>query len=98
MIDILLPRLARVKPGTPLFSKRNMQKRWARVRDLAGCGHVQMRDLRRTAASLLIDKGFDLLTVSESLGHTTTRMLGSYAARALPHQIAAKRELVAATK
>jgi integrase len=86
MKDILLARMARTKPGTPLFPGRGWQKRWEKLRELAGCQHIQRRDLRRSKATFLLDHGTDPLTVADSLGLTTLRMLPNYAPRTLEHQ------------
>lgn len=86
MTDILLPRLTRTKPGTPIFPFKNMQKRWKELRSLAGLKHIQMRDLRRTAATFLLDSGIDTRTVSEGLGHADEKMLPVYTPRTLQHQ------------
>ena len=84
--DILLPRLARVKPETPLFPFKNMQKRWKEVREKAGAMHIQLRDIRRTAATYLLDNGVDPRTVAEGLGHTSLDMLPTYTPRTMLHQ------------
>lgn len=39
---------------------------------------IQMRDIRGSAASHLLDNGVDPETVRKTLGHTTLRMLPSY--------------------
>ncbi len=84
--DIILPRLANTKPGTPLFPFKNMQKRWKFVREKAHALHVQLRDIRRTAATYLLDNGTDPHTVREGLGHTTLDMLPTYTPRTMVHQ------------
>jgi integrase len=86
MADILMPRLAKTKPSFPLFPFRNMQKRWQRIRTLAGAPYIQMRDIRRTAASFLLDNGEDPLTVAQGLGHAGLDMLPTYTPRTMLHQ------------
>lgn len=86
MAEILLPRMAKTKPGTPLFPFRNMQKRWGSVRQKAGAMHIQLRDLRRTAATFLLDSGEDPLTVAQGLGHADLSMLPTYTPRTIQHQ------------
>lgn len=86
MVEILLPRMAKTKPGTPLFPFRNMQKRWGSVRQKAGAMHIQLRDLRRTAATFLLDSGEDPLTVAQGLGHADLSMLPTYTPRTILHQ------------
>lgn len=85
--DILLPRLSKTKPGAPLFPFRNMQKRWGEVRRKAGAMHIQLRDLRRTAATFLLDNGEDPLTVAQGLGHADLSMLPTYTPRTIQHQV-----------
>lgn len=84
--DMVLPRLARTKPGEPLFPFKNMQKRWKELREKAGVLHIQMRDFRRTAATFLLDNGVDPQTVAEGLGHTSLKMLPTYTPRTIVHQ------------
>lgn len=84
--DILLPRLAKTKPETSLFPFKNMQKRWKSVREKAGAMHIQLRDIRRTAATYLLDNGVDPRTVAEGLGHTSLDMLPTYTPRTMLHQ------------
>jgi len=85
--DILLPRMARCKPGTPLFPWKNIQKRWQDLREKVGCSHLQLgRDFRRTAATFLTDNGVDDLTNAQGLGHADTTMLPTYAPRTITNQ------------
>lgn len=49
-----------------------------RARKKAGMDHVNFHDLRHSCASLLIECGTDIETVSRVLGHTTTRMTERY--------------------
>jgi integrase len=63
------------------------------VRALAGLPCIQLRDLRPSSATLLLDNHVDAETVAESLGHTTLRMLPTYTPRSLAHQIAAQKVL-----
>jgi integrase len=87
-------RMQAHKPGTPLFPWRTISFRWKRVRDLAGMPHVQLRDLRRSAATFLIDSGVDLETVREGLGHTSLRCLPTYTPRTQKHLADATEKLV----
>lgn len=82
-LDIFRRRIQNTKPGTPLFRRKNIQKRWERVRALAATvdsslAKAQMRDLRGSAASFLLDNGVDPETVRKGLGHATLRMLPVY--------------------
>lgn len=83
--EIIKRRGGTVKPGTPLFHFGAVRFRWQRVRVLAGMPWVQLRDLRRSAATFLLDNGTDAQTVAEGLGHTTLRMLPSYTPRSEKH-------------
>lgn len=85
MEELLRERIKQVKPGSHLFSWHNMQKRWGSCRKNSGMLLVQMRDLRRSAASFLVDSGEAFKTVSEGLGHTTTRTTEIYTPRNIQH-------------
>ncbi len=50
-----------------------------RARKAAGMPHVHFHDLRHSTASLLVQAGVDLHTVSKILGHSTTKMSERYA-------------------
>jgi len=87
----LTPRMAtilkrRLAEGEPLFSKKRVEAGFKIVRKAAGARLVQIRDFRPSSATLLLDNGIDPETVSESLGHTTPRMLPTYAPRSIVHQ------------
>lgn len=84
--NILERRLAIRAEGEPLFPESNHQKRWKRIRTVANLNHVQLRDLRPSSATLLLDNNIDVETVADSLGHTTLRMLPRYARRTIIHQ------------
>lgn len=84
--DILLNRIGRFKPGAKLFPPANWQKRWKKLRELAGCPWLQRRDLRRTKGTFMLDHGTDARTVADSLGLTTLRLLPNYTPRTLKHQ------------
>lgn len=45
--------------------------RFAAIRDAAGLLKVRLHDLRHTYATLLIEAGVDLKTVSTALGHSS---------------------------
>lgn len=87
IFDLIIERMGRVKPNGLLFPFVNMQKRFGKVRDLAGLRYVTLNDIcRRSPASYLLDNGIDPRTVSEMLGHTTLRMLPVYTPRTLKHR------------
>ena len=92
--NLILKRLLAVKPGTPLFRRFNLQKRYAQVRNAAGLPYVTLQDLRRAAATHLLDSGIDPQTVAEGLGHTTLRHLPVYTPRTLRHHREASEKLV----
>lgn len=71
-------RVKNTKPGTPIFRKKNLGKRFLRVKIMSGMPEAQLRDLRGSAASYLLDHGVDPQTVSKTLGHTSLRMLPTY--------------------
>jgi integrase len=50
-----------------------------RARKAAGMPHVHFHDLRHSTASLLVQNGVDLYTVSKILGHSSTKMSERYA-------------------
>lgn len=85
MIELLKRRMEVVKPGSPLLNFSNLQKRYERARKLSGLLFVQLRDLRRSAASYLHDNGEPLVTVSKGLGHQSTRMTERYLPRTHQH-------------
>lgn len=86
--DILLPRLARVKPGTSLFPIPNWQKRIKDLRVRAGTLNIQIgRDFRRTKIAWLLDNGHDPFSVMEGAGLQSLECMPNYAARTIVHQI-----------
>lgn len=81
--------------GDPLFREpqtkirtwmNSIRKRFHIISTAAKAGQVQLRDFRPSSATLLLDNGIDPETVKDLLGHTTLRMLPSYAPRTLLHQ------------
>lgn len=87
-------RMGSVKPGTPLFrAYTSDQVKFQRIREAAGLPYVTLQDLRRAAATHLLDNGVDPQTVAEGLGHTTLRMLPSYTPRTLKHHREASEKL-----
>jgi integrase len=95
--ELIERRLSEVKPGTPLFRRSNLQKRFTTIRRLAGLEYATLQDLRRSAATYLLDNGVDAQTVAEGLGHTTQRMLPTYTPRTLRHHREAS-ELLTSTE
>lgn len=86
LYNLVTERLNRIPAGRPLFPFKNIQKRWEAVRKAARLGFACLSDLRRSAASYLLDHAVDPYTVAEGLGHTSLRMLPWYTPRFLKHQ------------
>lgn len=95
MAVIISRRSLLVPPGLPLFMdytmtidgwKKAVLIRFKRVCRAAKCPHIQMRDFRPSAATLLMDNNVDPQTVQDSLGHTSLRMLPAYTPRSIVHQ------------
>lgn len=92
---IVARKMAGTKPGTPLFRRRVSDvPKFDRIRKAAGLPYVTLQDLRRAAATHLLDNGVDPQTVAEGLGHTTLRMLPTYTPRTLKHHREASEKLV----
>ena len=77
---IYVPKQARriiaalpVSPDTKIIfhgvNRRHMHTVWEGARDAAGCPHVQIRDFRRTFASVALSSGMNLDQIGELLGH-----------------------------
>ena len=66
--------------------------------DQAGIRDFRFHDLRHTFASELVMKGADIKTVSELLGHSTTRMTERYSHLSASHKNLAINLLVSETK
>ena len=94
LVEIVTRRIQAVKPGTPLFRRYNLQKRFDQVRKVAGLAYVTLQDMRRAAATHLLDNGVDPQTVADSLGHTTLRNLPTYTPRTLRHYREASEKLM----
>ena len=65
--------------GTPM-NQSNMLKQYAAIQKAANLKHIRFHDLRHIAASIMLNHGIPLLTVSYILGHsqpsTTLNMYG----------------------
>ena len=71
------PRLdgdTRLFPVSMTTAKRALTKLWKAT----GLDDVRLHDLRRSHATILIDKGVDPRTVAGRLGHTGTAMLAKH--------------------
>jgi integrase len=94
---VLKRRMETTKPGTALFRRKNIPKRFNRARGLADLNWVQLgRDIRRAGAIQLLDKGIDPYTVAELLGHSSLDMLPRYTPRTDKHLKEAAEKLVEA--
>ncbi len=63
-----------VFPGEEDARLRNMNKAWATVCSLAKLDNFRFHDLRHSFASKLVQKGVDLNTVRELMGHADIAM------------------------
>jgi integrase len=73
------------EPGGPLFvSDRSgaplttVTKQWHRIREAAGLPELRLHDLRHTYASMLVNDGVPIYTVSAILGHSTVKLTERY--------------------
>lgn len=82
---ILKRRMELAKPGTTLFTNKGLQKRWEKVRELAGYPKMKLKHLRPSHSTLLMDNGTDVETVKNVLGHTTLRMIPNYRQMSIAH-------------
>ena len=71
--------------GGPLFvSDRSgaafttIAKQWKRIREAAGLPGLRLHDLRHTYASMLVNDGVPIYTVSAILGHSTVKLTERY--------------------
>jgi hypothetical protein len=61
-----------------IFDFTNFRKRWDAAVELVGLEDFQFRDLRRTGATWLYNKGMKLKAISKYLGHATIAMTERY--------------------
>lgn len=52
---------------------------WRKIRWAAGCPDVQIRDIRRTAATWMVQGGENLMTIKEILNHSSVAITQVYA-------------------
>jgi integrase len=65
--------------GGAMIDLHNFRARvWAPAVKRAGLDRVRIYDLRHTAASNMIAAGIDVVTVSETTGHSTAVLLATY--------------------
>ena len=60
-------------------ARRSVFYVWEQAREAAGCSDLQLRDLRRTFASVAKSRGVSLTEVGEQLGHTVAQTTLGYA-------------------
>ena len=56
-----------------------ISKQWKRIREAAGLPNLRLHDLRHNFASMLINDGQSIYTVSAILGHSTVKVTERYA-------------------
>jgi len=66
-----------INPRTGLRLK-NIHKTWDRLRCSAGLPHLRLHDLRHSAASMMVNSGVSIYTVSKVLGHSTVLVSERY--------------------
>lgn len=75
--DILgyVSKLYGIEPGDRIFyfTKSALEKEIKRTSPKAGLEPIRVHDLRHSHASLLIEMGFDILEISERLGHESAK-------------------------
>ena len=76
-IDIVgyVSKLYGIEPGDRIFyfTKSALEKESKRTAPKAGLEPIRVHDLRHSHASLLIEMGFDILEISERLGHESAK-------------------------
>ena len=74
-IQHYIGRIGGIEPSDRIFyfTKSALEKEIKRVADKAGLPQIRVHDLRHSHASMLIDMGFDILEISERLGHESVK-------------------------
>lgn len=65
-------------PEVP-WSRTATEVRWRKIRRAAGCDDVQIRDLRRTCATMMVSGGENLMVIKEILHHSSVSTTQIYA-------------------
>lgn len=61
-----------------LLNFKNFRRSFERSRKLSGLQYFRFSDLRRSGAKIMLDKGVNIKTVSDRLGHTSLKMTQDY--------------------
>lgn len=74
-IQQYIGKIGGIEPSDRIFyfTKSALEKEIKRVADKAGLPQIRVHDLRHSHASMLIDMGFDILEISERLGHESVK-------------------------
>lgn len=86
-LDVIKRRMECTKPGTPIFRRKNIQKRWEKLRRLAATVdpvliRAKMKEIRDGATSHLLDNNCDAETVRRKGGWASYQMIPHYDKRA----------------
>lgn len=71
-------QLINTAPGHHLFDFTSFEHRFIKAREKSGIPHFEFRDLRRTGARWMLEKGIDISIVSSYLGHSGLQMTQRY--------------------
>lgn len=75
----IVPALRPWLPYLPLaINYEGLKSGFRRAREKAGMPHVHFHDLRHSCATILLQHGADLLTISKILGHTSVKTTERY--------------------
>lgn len=82
-IEMIKRRIESAKPGTPIFRRVNIQKRWEKLRKIATkfdpeLGRAKMKEIRDGATSYLLDNNFDAETIRKKGGWSSYQMIPHY--------------------
>lgn len=68
-----------ITEGETLLGIKSPRKLWERIRSECGCDDLQLRDLRRSYASVALGAGYQLDQIGELFNHRTTQTTYGYA-------------------
>lgn len=95
MAEIIRKRMEWKPAGEPIFGNssytheswmRQINRRFDVVKKYAGMPHVQLKHMRGSSTTLLLDNNIDIETVRERGGWSTDRMIPIYGRRTIVHQ------------